>query len=121
MKKLNKTTVKVMIGIGMIYKLNDYIGWSAYGRKKYFLLNGLLCGLHGIWFGNEVHNNIFRKNNFMYHSNNDNYKDRLPGYKKGDTTILQYDSDLAAVSFSKDNDNGNLDLYIKHLPNDLTC
>ena len=93
-------------------ELYDYIGWSANtDTNDKFLPNGLYCQPDG--------NNIFRQNNFIYSSNNENYKKRLPSLKTNDTIILQYDSDLSILSFSKDNDNGKLNSYIKNLPKDL--
>ena len=80
------------------------------------LPNGLFCGNNN----SSRENNIFRKNKFIYHSNNENYKTRLPGFENGDTIILQYDSNLSILSFSKENDNGKLDACIKNLPKDLT-
>ena len=64
--------------------------------------------------------NIFVKCNFVYHSNNENYKNRLPPLTKGDIIVLQYDSDLSILSFSKENDNGKLDSSIKNLPKNET-
>ena len=95
----------------------NYIGWSAsYSQTDYYLPNGLLCG-----YSDYSHvNNIFRTQKFVYHSNNENYKDRLPGIDNGDTVILQYDSDLLTLSFSKENDNGKLDSYISNLPKSQT-
>ena len=78
-------------------QLSSFIGW---------------CG-----FDN---NNIFLQNKFIYVSNNENYKQRLPKFTTGDTIVLQYNSDLEILSFSKENDNGKLDSYIKNLPNDQT-
>ena len=40
--------------------------------------------------------------------------------KQGDIVVLVYDSDLSILYFSKENDGGKLDSYIKNLPNNLT-
>ena len=96
--------------------LCDYIGWSAsdYDNNQR-LPNGLYCGPDKV-----MKNNIFHKNNFIYVSNNENYKKRLPLYKNGDTVVLEYDSDLSILYFSKENDNGELDACIKNLPKNET-
>ena len=97
----------------------DYIGWNATDSTKThnsILPNGLYCG----WDNHSRQNNIFRKNNFIYSSNNKNYKEKLPGIQTNDIIILQYDSNMSTLSFSKENDNGKLDSYIKNLPNGLT-
>ena len=93
-------------------ELYDYIGWKNYIKNN-----------NALYYGNEfyqqsIKNNIFRKNKFVYVSNNENYKQTLPGYKKSDIVVLQYDSDLSILSFSKDNDNGKLNSCIKNLPKD---
>ena len=36
--------------------------------------------------------------------------------KTGDIVVLEYDSNLSVLSFSKENDKGNLNSCIKHLP-----
>ena len=95
---------------------SNYIGWSACDRQDDNCLpNGLLCG------GNDenIENNIFRKNNFIYKSNNDNYEERLPGWCKDDILSLEYNSDLNQLSFSKLNDN-KLNSQISNLPKDKT-
>ena len=111
-------------------QLNDYIGWSANGSnsdKK--LVNGLYCG-HGLLADKTpTRQNIFRLNNFIYKSQNENYKKRLPRLEKGDIIQLSYDSDNAILSFSKEkqntssvlsffaqHDGGNLDAQISNLP-----
>ena len=94
-------------------QLDDYIGWSACSYQSHsYLPNGLYCGLIG--------DNIFCKNKFIYSSNNENYKNRLPAWKKDDIVVLQYDSDFSILSFSKENDNGQLDSCISNLPNQQT-
>ena len=93
--------------------LSDYIGWSADTRKpQVFMKNQLFLGWND-------KTNIFYKNNFIYCSNNKNYKTRLPAIKTGDIIVLEYNSDLSILSFSKENDNGKLDSYISNLPQDL--
>ena len=100
----------------------DYIGWSFLSERntddwtEIFLQNGLLCG-YSNW---SSENNIFRKNKFIYQSNNDNYKQRLPGIYTNDIIILEYDSDLSTLSFAKENDGGKLNVYISNLPTDKT-
>ena len=59
---------------------------------------------------------FFSQNCFVYQSNNENYKNRLPGWQQDDIIILQYDTDLSILSFSKENDSGKLDACIKYLP-----
>ena len=76
------------------------------------MTNGLYCG----YDHSSIKNNIFCKNSFIYGSNNDNYKEGLPGWQGNDIIILQYDSNLSILSFSKQNDNDKLDSYIKNLP-----
>ena len=94
-------------------KLYNYIGWSAYGCQiNRYLPNGLYCGRNN----NNIKNNIFRKNNFVYCSNNKNYINRLPSINEGDIIVLEYNSNISILSFSKENDNGKLDSYIKNLP-----
>ena len=94
-------------------QLNDYIGWSASDDKTdKWLPNGLYCGANDT----SIENNIFRKNNFVYKSNNENYKQRLPEIEKGDIIHLSYDSNNGILSFSKENDNGKLDAQISNLP-----
>ena len=99
--------------------LYSYIGWSSsqngYVNKTY-LPNGLYCGYRK----SGVENNIFRKNNFIYCSNNENYKENLPLYKNGDIVVLEYDSNLSILHFSKENDNGKLNSCIKNLPKNET-
>ena len=100
---------------------DGYIGWSACNAVSNipnykYLPYGLYCG----WYDDTRTNNIFRKNKFVYCSNNENYKEGLPNIKAGDTIVLQYDSDASILSFSKENDNGKLDAYISNLPKDLT-
>ena len=93
--------------------LYDYIGWSARGNKdNTYLPNGLCCG------NNESSrtNNIFRRNSFMYKSNNENYQTRLPPIKTGDIMILTYDSNNGILSFTKENDNSKLNAQIYNLP-----
>lgn len=95
-------------------QLYDYIGWRTlkYDNDKK-LPNGLYCGGHD---SVSVENNIFRLSRFMYKSNNKNYTKTLPYLKTGDIVILSYDSDLNRLSFSRENDNGELDSYIDNLP-----
>ena len=97
--------------------LYGYIGWSTDSHDSNKWPNGLLCGepnhISGV-------NNIFRQNKFEYHSNNENYKEKLPPWQENDIVILQYDSDLSTLLFSKENDNGKLDSYIKNLPKKTT-
>ena len=77
--------------------------------------NGLYCG--NVWNDSSIKNNIFHHNNFLYKSNNENFKDRLPEFKSGDIiTILSYDSNNDILSFGKENDNGKLNAQISHLP-----
>lgn len=88
----------------------DYIGWSASGAEDFYgsvpnTINGLYCG-----------SNIFRVNSFTYVSNNENYKNRLPGFKNNDIVTLLYDSDLGILSFGKENDNAKLNAQIYGLP-----
>ena len=98
-------------------KLYNYIGWTACGHEYgKSLPNGLFGGLND----DSIKNNIFRKNKFIYHSNNENYKNRLPRLENGNIIVLEYNSDLAILSFSKENDNGKLDSYIENLPTDET-
>ena len=92
---------------------NSYIGWSSCNEDDKCLPNGLYCG-----YGRK--NNIFRKNNFVYQSKNDNYKHQLPPFKKGDIVVLTYNSDLYQLSFGKENDNGALNSFIKNLPKNIT-
>ena len=99
------------------YHFRDYIGWSSHGdhdKDSTLLPNGLLCGIGDMIMSRP--NNIFHKNNFDYCSNNENYKTRLPGWKENNVVVLEYDSDLSILSFSKENDNGKLDSCIKNLP-----
>ena len=96
-------------------QLDDYIGWGAHcGRGK--LLHGLVCGNNQL----SCTNNIFRQNKFVYKSNNDNYKDKLPGIETGDIVILSYDSNNQILSFCKENDNGKLNAQISNLPKENT-
>ena len=44
----------------------------------------------------------------------------MPNINDSDTIVLEYNSDKAILYFSKENDNGLLDAYIKNLPKDLT-
>ena len=98
-------------------QLYDYIGWSASGRQDdKHLPNGLLCG----WNDSSSKNNIFRNNNFVYSSNNEDYSDRLPVFKSGDIILLSYDSNNGILSFCKENDNGKLDAQISNLPKENT-
>ena len=96
--------------------LNDteYIGWSSSDRKdeNKYLPNGLYCGFSD----NSRLNNVFRRKKWLYKSRNNNYKQRLPGWKNGDIIVLSYNSDLNILSFSKENDNGLLNAFIKDLP-----
>ena len=99
------------------YDYYDYIGWSATdGEDDKYLPNGLLCGFDD----NSRSNNIFRGNKFVYQSNNKNYEKRLPGLKTGDTVMLQYDSHLSTLTFSKEDSKPKLNSCIKHLPPDVT-
>ena len=96
---------------------NNFLGWSScdYENDKE-LPNGIFCG-----FGSGAKNkNIFYKNNFLYKSNNGNYKNRLPGFKTGDILKLSYNSVLSQLSFFKENDNGNLNSSIVNLPQNRT-
>ena len=97
--------------------LHDYIGWSSFGRSPYFTTR-----LHGLFYGDEQNfkNNIFCKNNFRYCSNNENYQKGLPEIRSNDIIVLEYDSDLSILSFSKENDNGILNSYISNLPKNET-
>ena len=91
----------------------DYIGWSARGGEDdKYLPNGLFCGYNEL----SIKNNIFRNNNFVYKSNNENYRQRLPPITKGDIIMLSYDSDNGILSFSKNNDYGKLNAQIYNLP-----
>ena len=75
------------------------------------LPNGLYCG--------NIESrpyNIFRLNNFVYKSNNENYQTRLPVFKQRDVVILTYDSNNGILLFSKENDNGKLNAQISNLP-----
>ena len=98
------------------YQLYDYIGWSACDTKDdKYLPNGLLCGYNEL----SISKNIYRKNHFVYKSNNDNYKKRLPIIKSNDVILLSYDSDNGILSFSKEeNDDqvGELNAQISNLP-----
>ena len=97
-------------------ELHDYIGWGSDGWKEH--LHGVYCGCS--WDENSCKNNIFRKNSFVYCNNNGNYKRGLPCWRQGDILVLEYNSDLSILSFSKGNDNGKLNADIKHLPKELT-
>ena len=80
------------------------------------LPNGLYCGC-----GDYARcKNIFRQNKFIYQSKNNNYKQRLPGWKTGDILLLSYNSALNSLSFFKENDNNRLNSFIKHLPSNQT-
>ena len=97
--------------------LYDYIGWSTCGSNNdTHLPNGLLCG----WNGSTIQNNVFRRNNFVYQSNNENYKNRLPPINSGDIIELSYDSNNGILLFCKENDNGKLNAQIYNLPTDNT-
>ena len=96
-----------------------YIGWSASDEENLtsdeYLPHGLYCG-----YGKKGREcNIFRQNDFEYVSKNDNYKSRLPGWDRGDTIFLSYNSNDYTLSFGKLNDN-KLDSLIKHLPQNQT-
>ena len=94
----------------------DYIGWSADSyQDEDYLPNGLFCGAY-----DSRQDNIFRKNKFIYSSNNENYPTRLPGWQTDDIVVLEYDSHLSILSFSKENDNGKLDACIGNLPTNET-
>ena len=98
-------------------ELDDYIGCSGNSQPNdTFLPNGLYCG----YDIKSRKSNIFRENKFIYKSNNENYKESLTNINQGDILVLQYDSHLAKLSFSKENDGGTLDAYITNLPKDLT-
>ena len=61
-------------------------GWSACDDENdNYLPNGLYCG-----YGDGWENRTSRKNNFVYQSNNGNYKTRLPGFEDSDILILSY-------------------------------
>ena len=95
----------------------NYIGWSACDHENDSTTpNGLFCG----YYDTEQKHNIFRKNNFIYQSKNDNHKKRLPGFKTDDIIILSYNSTLNELSFYKENDNGKLDSCIANLPENMT-
>ena len=96
-------------------KFSDYIGWSTSRDINKHLPNGLFCG-----FDKNLKTNIFRNNNFGYCSNNNHYPTRLPEIENGDIIILEYDSDLAILTFSKETDNGKLNSSIKNLPKENT-
>ena len=99
------------------HQLYDYIGWTASGIKDdKYLPNGLYCSYDDA----SIKNNIFRKTKFIYRSNNENYKDRLPFLKSGDIIQLSYDSNNGILSFSKANDNGKLNAQISNLPKENT-
>ena len=88
-------------------ELYDYIGWSAFDQENNeYLPNGLFCG-----YDKTLNENIFR---------NKHYKNRLPGIDNGDIIILEYNSDLSKLTFSKENDNGKLNASIKNLPKEKT-
>ena len=92
-------------------EFNAFIGWCACDENDALLPSGLYCGLY---------ENIFHTNNWIYCSNNENYKQRLPGFYNNDIIVLQYNSYLSILSFSKENDNNKLDSYIKNLPKNET-
>ena len=95
---------------------NNYIGWSARDNHKNDseFVSGLYC-----FDADNLVKNIFRKNNFIYQSKNDNYKNGLPGFKTGDILVLSYNSHLYQLSFKKENDNGKLNSLIKNLPKNM--
>ena len=68
-----------------------------------------------------INNNIFRKNNFIYKSKNENYQKRLPFFETGDIIVLSYNSVLHQLSFECESDNGTLNSFIKNLPQNTTC
>ena len=99
------------------YNDSCYIGWSSHYRENNKLLpNGLLCGVNK----DSISSNIFRLYKFKYQSRNKNYVKRLPHLKVGDIVVLSYDSNLFTLSFTKENDNGDLNSYIENLPNNQT-
>ena len=93
----------------------DYIAWSAFGEEDDDLPNGLLCGFTADY----QDKNIFVVTKSVYKSNNQYYKQRLPGFKTGDTIVLQYDSNNNRLSFFKSNDD-KLNACITNLPKDKT-
>ena len=103
------------------YCSTDYIGWSCnsrWDRQDKLLRHGLLCG-----FDEKCQkNNIFLQSGFEYHSNNNNYVERLPGFQRGDIILLKYDSNGSALYFSKCNHDNvdTLDSYICNLPKNQT-
>ena len=100
-------------------QLDDYIGWSACGAKNDELLpNGLYCG--SSQNESSIKNNIIRRNNFLYSSNNKYYPNDLPRIESGDIIQLSYDSNNGILSFNKENDNGKLNAQISNLPKENT-
>ena len=99
------------------YCAHEYIAWSSCSKKDNIqkMPNGLICG-----YTDQYHShNIFTQSQFVYKSNNQYYKDRLPPVQPNDTIILQYDSHNNVLSFSKSND-PKLDSAISNLPKDKT-
>ena len=94
----------------MIYLLSQFL--LLLFQDDTWLPNGLYCGYED----DGRHNNIFRQNNFVYQSKNNNYKQRLPVFKTGDILLLSYNSALNELSFGKENDNNKLNSLVKNLP-----
>ena len=99
------------------YQLYDYIGWSVSDTiTEEYLPNGLYY--NNCSYSYEKH--IFLPKKCIYCSNNKHYQNRLPGLTTNDVVVLEYDSNLSILSFSRENDNGKLNSYIKNLPKEVT-
>ena len=92
------------------YYSYDYIAWST-SSEGHCLAYGLRDRYQS--------KNIFTLSKFVYKSNNEYYKERLPPIQSGDTIILQYDSDKNILSFFKSNDD-KLNASIINLPKNKT-
>ena len=97
---------------------HEYIGWSSWDSTEKIhknVPNGLVCGKSDTI----QPDNIFVLSKFKYVSNNEWYKNALPGLQSGDTIIMRYDSYKSELSFSKSNDK-LLDSKITNLPKNKT-
>ena len=102
----------IMQLFGRLKMCHSWLESMWYSNCDKYLPNGLYCGFSEL----STKNNIFRRNNFVYKSNNEYYKDRLPPIKSSDIIILSYDSNNGILSFGKENDDGKLTAQIYNLP-----